>query len=135
MGLEFLQTLNLIITFSLIVLIWFIQILHYPFFEYISDERFTTSMVFHQRMISMIVIPLMLSEVVVMIALLSMNPKIQNYISCICLLGIWMSTFFLQVPLHQKLCTGKNQATIQRLVKTNWLRTILWTLKGLIFIF
>jgi hypothetical protein len=47
-------------------------------------------------------------------------------------LFIWISTFTLSVPCHKKLSLGKDSKTIDQLVKTNWIRTILWSLKSLI---
>lgn len=43
---------------------------------------------------------------------------------------IWLSTFLIQVPIHQQLAKGKDLGLIDRLVRTNWIRTILWTLKA-----
>ena len=50
------------------------------------------------------------------------------------LIGIWLSTFLLQVPAHEKLILKKDNQIIARLVKTNWIRTILWSLKLLVLI-
>jgi hypothetical protein len=43
---------------------------------------------------------------------------------------IWLSTFLLQVPIHKKLRSGKEDSHIKRLVATNWIRTIAWSLKA-----
>jgi hypothetical protein len=42
---------------------------------------------------------------------------------------IWLSTFALQVPIHNNLKAGKDDKRIQRLVATNWIRTAAWSLK------
>lgn len=52
----------------------------------------------------------------------------------ILVIGIFASTFFIQVPLHQKLSVGKDSHLIYRLVRTNWMRTIAWTLKAILMI-
>ncbi len=44
--------------------------------------------------------------------------------------NIWASTFFVQVPLHEKLGGGFDADVQKRLVSTNWIRTIFWTLRG-----
>ncbi len=42
---------------------------------------------------------------------------------------IWLATFILSVPCHRQLQkSGKDLSTINRLVATNWIRTILWSL-------
>ena len=43
---------------------------------------------------------------------------------------VWLSTFGFQVPIHNQLQTGKEDKLIQRLVKTNWIRTSAWSLKA-----
>jgi hypothetical protein len=56
----------------------------------------------------------------------------------------WALTFLLAVPIHSKLSrlplAGQSQDTalrtslISRLVTINWLRTLAWTLKSLLFL-
>jgi hypothetical protein len=43
----------------------------------------------------------------------------------------WASTAFGQIPLHQKLTHGYHPATIERLVRSNWWRTLAWTVRSL----
>jgi hypothetical protein len=42
---------------------------------------------------------------------------------------VWLSTFVLQVPIHNRLKAGKKDSKIRHLVATNWIRTVSWTLK------
>lgn len=44
---------------------------------------------------------------------------------------VWLSTFLLQVPIHGKLSGVKDDVLIERLVKTNWIRTAAWSIKAL----
>ncbi len=48
------------------------------------------------------------------------------------LLIIWISTFMLQVPAHQSLSTTWNAATHKRLVLTNWIRTVGWSVRSVL---
>jgi multisubunit Na+/H+ antiporter MnhB subunit len=48
---------------------------------------------------------------------------------------IWASTAFLQVPMHNVLTDGFNAEAHGRLVQTNWIRTIGWTLRGLLALY
>jgi hypothetical protein len=116
------QILELLITSALVVLIWIIQILHYPSFLFVDHEKFAAFEAFHTSRISLIVIPLMLTEVGVALA----NPR-PVIIGIIVL--IWLSTFFLQVPCHDILRSGFDEKTVQRLISTNWIRTVLWSIK------
>lgn len=43
---------------------------------------------------------------------------------------IWISTAFVQVPLHARLEGGWDGVAIERLIRSNWLRTIPWTMRG-----
>ena len=45
---------------------------------------------------------------------------------------IWASTALIQVPCHAKLVEGFDARAHRRLVDTNWIRTIAWTLRGAI---
>jgi riboflavin synthase len=45
---------------------------------------------------------------------------------------VWLSTFVLQVPIHNRLKAGKEDREIQHLVATNWIRTAAWSLKAVV---
>jgi hypothetical protein len=47
---------------------------------------------------------------------------------------IWASTVFLQVPCHNRLLSGFDLAAYQRLVSTNWIRTVLWSVRGAVLL-
>jgi hypothetical protein len=126
--------LNLLVTFGLFVLIWIIQILHYPSFFYYEEDGFSEAMISHQRGVSFITIPLMLTELFVNCWIFYKSPDVYSSVSVFLVILIWLSTFFIQVPLHEKLLEGKNLILIERLVQTNWLRTFLWSLKLLLLI-
>ncbi len=126
--------LNLLVTFGLFVLIWIIQILHYPSFFFYEEEDFSEAMISHQRGISFITIPLMLTELFVTGWIFYKTPDVYSSVSIFLVFLIWLSTFFIQVPLHEKLLEGKSLILIERLVLTNWIRTFLWSLKLLLLI-
>jgi hypothetical protein len=42
--------------------------------------------------------------------------------------GVWGVTIFISVPLHRRLTGGYEERTVNRLVATNWLRTVGWSL-------
>ena len=43
---------------------------------------------------------------------------------------IWVSTALIQVPCHNRLVDGFHQPSHRRLVDSNWIRTIAWSLRG-----
>jgi hypothetical protein len=50
------------------------------------------------------------------------------------LLLIWVSTAVFQVPAHEKLKSGFDEAWHRRLVDWNWVRTGLWTLRAMLLL-
>lgn len=48
--------------------------------------------------------------------------------------ALWASTFLLQVPCHNRLGQAYHPATHQRLVRTNWIRTLIWTSRLLLLL-
>jgi hypothetical protein len=47
---------------------------------------------------------------------------------------IWLSTFLIQVPLHNALSKEKQSEKLSKLICTNWIRTILWTARSILMI-
>ncbi len=111
-------------------LIWIVQILHYPSFAFVNEDQFLKFHKFHTNKISYIVMPIMLIELVTAVVLIVLNQKsIPFLLNILFLITIWLSTFFLSVPLHNDLAKNRNLTTINRLIKTNWYRTFLWTVR------
>ena len=130
---DFLFFLNVISAFLLTGVIWTIQIVHYPSFHYIDKLSFTNFHNFHERRISIIVMPLMLIELITSIALYIHNMWSIIFALNLLIVGlIWCSTFFVQVPIHSILSEKRDKNLIEKLVNTNWIRTICWSLRGII---
>jgi hypothetical protein len=125
--------LNFIVNSILVGLIWTIQVVHYPLFLKVGSENFVSYIKSHQNRISILVIPLMSIELLSSIFLYTVNPHIElkgTYLySLIIVILIWLLTFFVHMPQHKKLLSGFDRCTIKKLVNTNWIRTILWTIK------
>ena len=122
--------LNLILSAGLFGIIWIVQIVQYPSFLRISEAEWMNFHQHHSRSISWIVMPFMLAEFV-QTGMLVLRSGVTGdwYIPMLLILGIWLSTFFIQVPIHQRLQEGKDLGLIKRLIQTNWIRTILWSAK------
>jgi hypothetical protein len=127
--------LNVISAFLLTGVIWTIQIVHYPSFHYIDKMSFTNFHHFHERRISIIVMPLMLIELTTSTALYINNmSSIVFALNLLIVVLIWCSTFFIQVPIHSILSQKKDKKLIEKLVNTNWIRTFLWSMRMLLII-
>lgn len=124
--------LQLIFSSFMTGLVWLVQVVHYPSFPFVPESEYARFAHFHTTRITWVVGPVMLAEALTL-ALLMFRPEHPLGFKLgagALLLIIWASTFFLQVPLHELLAGGKDAAVIERLVGTNWIRTIAWTLKS-----
>jgi hypothetical protein len=121
-------------TLAMVGLIWFVQVVHYPLFDLASERRFHRFAAQHQRRTSLVVVPLMLTELGAALALLAAPPaglgRGLPWLGIVLLAVIWISTAGLQVPLHRRLSGGHDPRAVRRLVAGNWLRTAAWTARG-----
>lgn len=123
-------------TLCLVGLIWTIQWVHYPLMALVGEERFLQYHEVHSNAISWLVIPLMLTELGTAIWLVASRPAAipawAVWLGLLLVVGIWLSTAFLQVPRHGILARGFDSAAHDFLVASNWLRTIAWSLRGVL---
>ena len=128
--------INIASTWFMVGLIWFVQIVHYPLFGYVGSKEFETFHEHHKTLITPVVGFVMIVELVTTGILIFQIPVgIPNWtvIVGIILIGvIWISTLFLQIPYHNKLSSKFDKNVIMMLVNTNWIRTICWSLRGII---
>ena len=120
-------------TFFMLGLIWFVQIVHYPLFSRVGEEGFVEYESAHCRLTGFVVGPAMLLEAITALALLMLPLGMSRlWLICnvVCLGFIWLSTYFVQVPLHYQLSQSFDSDAHRRLVSSNWLRTILWSLRA-----
>ena len=127
--------LNLASTWYMVGLIWLIQLVHYPLFNYVGIEEFTVFHENHKILITPVVGIVMIVELVTSVILLFQNSCVtRNWLSIfgIILLGIiWFSTIYFQIPFHNALSTKFNENTLIMLINTNWIRTICWSVRGI----
>ncbi len=131
---------NLSATLFLTGVIWTTQVVQYPFFAYFNAETFTKHHDEYRFWITPIVAPPMIAELLSAILLLFYPPENIDskllWLALVLTLAIWASTFFIQVPLHEKLArSGFDSQTITNLVNTNWIRTILWSLRAALVLY
>ena len=132
---SFIFFLHILVSFLLTGIIWTIQLVHYPSFNFVNKLNFLDFHKFHSTKISFIVIPLMLIEFFSALVLLIRDSSSSFlWINFGLIVLIWLSTFFIQVPLHNILSQRKDKVAISRLVSTNWIRTTLWSIKTLFLI-
>ena len=131
---ETLLILQIASTLAMVGVIWFVQVVHYPLFGMVGVEGFREYEELHQKRTTLVVAPLMLTEAATGIAMLWFRPdpiSLVVVVAGLALVGLlWASTFFWQVPAHAKLAEAFDRSTHRQLVRSNWLRTAAWTVRG-----
>lgn len=117
-------------------LIWFVQIIHYPLFKRVSPDSFSAFHREHTRLAGFLIAPVMLIEagsISYLYFLATLSHSLSNlHWHFFLTLGVWISTFCIQVPLHHRLEREGKQKTIEFLINSNWIRTIFWTVKAVL---
>lgn len=128
--------LQLASTWFLVGLIWTIQVVHYPLFAGVGEDRFAAYEATHARLITLVVGPMMLVEAATTLLFLTVRPAgvpvWVAWVGLVLLAIIWISTAALQVPAHGRLAEGFDSGVHASLVATNWIRTIAWTARGVL---
>jgi hypothetical protein len=123
-----LDVTRLVVDFGFLVLIWTVQLVIYPSFNYYTKENLFKWHTSYTVRVTFIVFPIMLSQLI--LALIQVFQLINWYTitSLLIIAALWLLTFLIFVPLHQSIDANtpvKNVCDI--LVRKNWIRTILWT--------
>jgi len=119
-------------------IIWFVQIVHYPLFARVGPQSFAQYELEHASRTGWVVGPLMCLELGTAILLLvpalrpDFIPLSSAWLGAVLVGVIWTSTAFIQVPLHGRLAAGYDAEGIRRLVVTNWIRTLAWSLRSIL---
>ena len=133
-GLAILLTTHLGATAAMVGLIWFVQIVHYPLFREVGTDHFVEYEARHVALTGFVVGPPMAIEGLTALAIAAVAreevglPLIAVGLGLLAV--IHASTVFLQVPAHASLSDDYDDAVARRLVSTNWIRTVGWTLRG-----
>lgn len=116
--------------------IWFVQLSHYPSFDLVGGDGRAYARA-NQRGTAGVVVPFMLVEAM-MAALVAWSPppgvpRFAAFAGLALVAATSLSTAVVQMPLHARLARdGHDATTIAALVRSNWLRTILWSLRAVL---
>lgn len=123
-------------TWALIGLIWFVQMVHYPLFATVGTGDFDLYEAQHTRRTALVVGVLMPAEAITAAWLLIESPDgvATGFIALglVLVAAVWLSTALVQAPIHGRLSTNATTALQRRLVQTNWLRTVAWSVRGVL---
>jgi hypothetical protein len=112
-------------------LIWLVQVDVYPMFKLFGKQEFYSLHQLHRRKITLIVLPALILESGTALWLYFLQPNnfmLLNLIGIIILLAL---TFFLNIPNYNQLNFDSFESKL-KLVKYNWPRTILWSLRTIL---
>ena len=111
------------------VLIWMVQLVIYPSFLFYTTADLITWLKTYTVHITSIVMPLMVGQLFLALYALYKELSIVSVSRGILILLIWILTFLIFVPIHNNIQAGKfDTPLLRKLVQSNWLRTLLWTL-------
>jgi len=112
-----------------------VQVVHYPLLRQVGGSQYVLHQHKHMQLTSYVVGPLMFTELGASICLLLLFPEgVLGSLASIglaLLVVIWCSTLLLQGPRHEQLRCGWNEEAHRGLVRSNWIRTIAWTLRSI----
>ena len=129
------KELVILINIFLLSLIIITQFVSYPLFLKVNNRVFVEYHQSYTFYISTIVVPAMILELLLSLNLIVYSIDTFSILNIILVGVIWLSTFFLQVPIHNKLSHGYNIDLIKKLISTNWIRTSAWTFKLIICVY
>jgi hypothetical protein len=125
---------QLVATWALVGVSWYSQIIHYPLYKKIK-EGFVEYERSHIRRTAFFLSPMMLVEAISAIILVGISKgELTTFAitNLILLIFIWLATFLFQITQHQKLSVRFSNKILNNLIMSNWVRTLLWTGKGIV---
>ena len=130
-------------TLYMACVIWWAQLYAYPGLDTGRAARSTRRAIVHGRRIPWIAGPAMLLEMGSGLLLLHAGWDVWTYragpwllardtlaLGLLLLALVWASTALVQAPTFARLTLGFDPKTHRRLVRTNWFRTITWTVRA-----
>jgi hypothetical protein len=128
--------LNVLASWTMVGVIWFVQVVHYPLLSVVPVESASAVAVEHQRRTGWVVMLPMTIEGVTTLLLLVMVPAgvawFVPWLAGIPLAVALGATMLLSVPRHARMASNPDPTVGRELVTTNWVRTIAWSLHGLV---
>ncbi|MFB1004602.1 MAG: hypothetical protein QMC70_10765 [Bacteroidia bacterium] len=122
------EVVALIVASGLFVLIWMVQLLVYPGFIYYTKQNLRQWHTAYTPRITLIVAPLMLSQLAIGIYRIYTNAAWFSTAYAILVAAVWLTTFYIFIPIHDKIQKGTfENHLLNKLVSLNWMRTILWS--------
>jgi hypothetical protein len=135
--LQLITLIHLCTTLLMAGLCLFVAVVHYPLLARIPAQAFTDYEQAHTRLTGRVVAPLMLAEALSAALLLVLSPDARwtswpGLTALVLLVLVWLITFAVNVPQHNRLCRGWDARTHRALLAWHTLRTLLWLARGVL---
>jgi hypothetical protein len=123
-------------TWLLVGLIWLVQLVIYPRFLRMNETEFLKFHFAECVGAGLVFAPLMVIEAGTGVYFFYAGHREWLFFVGVGLIAaIWVSTAVVQAPMHARLLvTGFDAGIIRRLIRTNWVRTIGWTARGVLVV-
>ena len=122
---------NFFISAFMFGLILTTQIVSYPMFLNV-EKNFSVYHMHYVNKISTIAAPFMIIELSLSLLFVFLIGSYTSISSFLIMVLIFLCTFFIQVPIHEKLKFKHDEFLTKKLIRTNWIRTSLWSIKSII---
>ncbi len=123
---------QLVIAALMTGIIWQVQLLTYPQFLKVPAADFPAYHQSHTERMAWVVGPPMLAELALALLAAWQLRSGVSYVGLALVIGLWITTALVQIPLHNRLARGHDRSTIRKLITTNWLRTFLWSARTIL---
>ena len=117
-----------LVDFGMVVLLWLVQLVIYPSFLKIRKDALHAWHRTYTSRVGFIIIPMLFIQLAIWIYKCADALTVSDGIGLALVSMCWILTFFVSVPLHQKIEKGEGtEMVLTKLVQTNWPRTIGWS--------
>ncbi|MDA0184521.1 hypothetical protein OJ997_29735 [Solirubrobacter phytolaccae] len=117
---------NLVVAAALAGLIATIQLVQYPLFALVGASEWSRYGAEHRRRITWLAAPLMSANVGLALALLVDGSSTLRVVNAGLAVGAFALTGLVFAPMHGRLEREASERAVRLLVRTNWLRTVIW---------
>ena len=113
---------------SLFILIWIVQLTIYPSFQFMSAQQLIQWHAKYTVRMAWIAGPLILFQTTIISIQIVIEISTINILSGFIVGVTWILTYFVSIPLHRTISEdGGSAVELNKLVNTNWYRTICWS--------
>ncbi|MCR9251449.1 MAG: hypothetical protein NXI20_13555 [bacterium] len=122
------NTLITMIDFGVFIMIWLVQLVVYPAFQYFNPSNLERWHHRYTKGITIVVMPLMISQLFLHGYILYQDKSPLEVVTLALVLAAWYITFVHAVPLHNKISMRTDiEDSIKSLIQFNLGRALIWT--------